>query len=60
MRYCNHKDKTDLSQGIGDDRHFFCPSCGAHWYNGRFWTKREWSLYIESATREIQEGEARQ
>lgn len=36
----------DLSQGIGDVRHFYYECCGTHIYDGKRYTKHEWEEYI--------------
>lgn len=43
---CKHSRKKDLTQGLGEERNFYCPTCGAHWYRGKFWTPKEWELYV--------------
>lgn len=46
MKTCDHRNKIDLSQGLGPDRHYYCPVCKCHWYAGRFWTRAEWDEYV--------------
>ena len=43
---CSHSKKKDLTQGLGEVRHFFCPECKTHWYKDKVWTKEEWNNYI--------------
>lgn len=43
---CSHSAKKDLTQGLGDERNIYCPTCKSHWYKGRFWTAEEWNFYI--------------
>lgn len=45
---CDHPGKKDLTQGLGAERHYYCPNCGTHWYNNRIWTKKEWDEYVNS------------
>jgi hypothetical protein len=45
---CNHAEKRDLTQGLGVERHYYCSKCGAHWYKGREWSRKEWEAWIES------------
>jgi hypothetical protein len=42
---CNHT-RTDLTQGLGKERHYYCRKCKSHWYKGRFWTKQQWDDWI--------------
>jgi len=44
---CTCRYKTDLTQGLGEERHYFCPYCRKHYYKGREWTKEEWETYVE-------------
>lgn len=39
---CKHENKKDLSQGLGEERHYYCSDCGSHWYRGKYWTRAEW------------------
>ena len=43
---CVHRHKKDLTQGLGEERHFYCPNCKSHWYKGRLWSRAEWELYV--------------
>jgi len=45
---CDHAEKRDLTQGLGDERQFYCSKCGTHWYKGREWSRKEWEAWIES------------
>lgn len=42
---------SDLTAGIGERAHLYCPGCGAHGYGPRghpkWWSRREWSAWIE-------------
>lgn len=44
---CEHPEKKDLTQGLGEIRNYFCPHCKMHWYRGRAWTEAEWDEYVE-------------
>ena len=44
---CACHSTTDLSHGLGEDRHYFCNSCRSHYYKGREWTKEEWEKEYE-------------
>lgn len=44
---CPHKNKKDLTQGLGAIRNHYCPDCKMHWYRGRSWTEAEWNEYVE-------------
>ena len=45
---CMHKNRKDLTQGLGDERHIYCPDCKWHLYKDREWSKEEWENYIEN------------
>jgi hypothetical protein len=44
---CNHEKLSDLTQGLGDLRNYYCPTCKTHWYKGKVWTKEEWKTCFE-------------
>lgn len=44
---CEHQNKKDLTQGLGETRNHYCPDCKMHWYRGRSWTEDEWNEYVE-------------
>lgn len=44
---CNHNSTSDLTQGRGNVRNYYCHACGMHFYKGREWTAEEWSQYVE-------------
>jgi hypothetical protein len=49
LKTCDHKNKVDLTKGLGPDRHYCCPVCKCHWYAGlvwREWTEAEWNEYV--------------
>lgn len=43
---CDHKGKRDLTQGLGDERHSYCPKCKAHIWRGLVWTAKELEAYV--------------
>lgn len=45
---CASPKVKDLSQGIGDGRHFYCSNCKAHLWRGRQYTAKEWDAWINS------------
>ena len=34
-------------QSLGKEN-IYCPDCGAHYYKGKWWTKKEWENWINS------------
>jgi len=44
---CNIPRISDLTDGIGSIRHWYCHSCGAHKRLGKVWTAREWREQME-------------
>ena len=47
---CANPKVKDLSQGLGE-KHLFCASCRSHLWEGRQYTKREWSEFVESESK---------
>lgn len=45
---CEKQNLKDLSQGIGDIRNLFCQSCKSHYYDGNFYSKEAWELWVNS------------
>lgn len=43
---CKHEAKKDLTQGLGEERHWYCPACGSHWYKGVFYNKKNWDTWV--------------
>ena len=43
---CSHKGKKNLSQGLSDERHYYCPDCKWHEYKGKEYTSEEWIIYV--------------
>jgi len=41
---------TDFSYYEGDNdektKHHYCALCRGHWWQGRFWTAKEWNDYV--------------
>jgi hypothetical protein len=46
MNCCDKQQQKDLTQGLGHESHMFCQACKAHEYDGKFYTKQEWEVYI--------------
>lgn len=46
MTCCDKPQQKDLTQGLGPDRHIYCQSCKAHQYDGKFYTRQEWEIYV--------------
>ena len=44
---CTHEKRSDLTQGRGEVRNYYCPTCRMHIYKGRTWSAKEWSEYVE-------------
>lgn len=49
---CNHKSLTDLTNGKGETRNFYCPQCDFHIWKGKEWTKEEWNKYVNDLSPE--------
>ena len=47
MNCCQNPKITDLSQGLGDERNYYCKSCKSHFYKGKVYTEKEWDDWIE-------------
>ena len=43
---CGGANVTDLTHGRGEVRNVICHECGAHYYKERWWTKAEWTAYM--------------
>jgi hypothetical protein len=43
---------TDLTQGYGVGRHYYCKKCKSHEYKGVQYTAREWDFWISSEIEE--------
>lgn len=48
---CKHDQLKDLTQGLGESRHWFCPECKGHRYRGVWWTAKEWEMWVNTDTR---------
>jgi len=46
MNCCKNKKIKDLTQGLGEERHFFCVTCRAHYWRGVFYDRKQWEAYI--------------
>jgi len=44
---CGHTTIRDLTQGLGEERNYYCSTCKMHYYKGREWTAKEWEEYVE-------------
>ena len=38
----------DLTHGKGGKRNYICRRCGAHYWNGKFYSIKEWQEYINN------------
>lgn len=45
---CDKPSWKDLTQGLGEERHYYCSRCRAHIWRGRFWTYETWKNWINS------------
>jgi len=43
---CKHETRKDLTQGKGEIRNIYCPTCDWHLYKGIEYTKEEWYKWI--------------
>ena len=48
MNCCENKQIKDLSQGLGNERHWYCSRCQAHIWKGKFYTAKEWDAWVNS------------
>lgn len=46
MNCCNKPNIKDLSQGLSENRHYYCLNCGSHKYDDFEYTKQEWNKYV--------------
>lgn len=46
MLECNHNNYSNLSYDKLNP-HYFCHTCKSHYYNNKYWTKKEWENWIE-------------
>jgi len=45
--FCKRDQMKDLTQGLGETRNLYCSRCRAHFYLGRWYSKKEWDEYVE-------------
>lgn len=45
---CEHSNKTNLAPFSAAPQHLYCPTCGGHWYKGKFYTKKEWEEWVNT------------
>lgn len=45
----------DLTAGFGEKRNRICHKCGRHHWQGRFWTRAEWEVYVEGNDAEVRD-----
>ena len=43
---CKNANMKDITQGQGDERHYYCSKCKSHFYKGKMYDKEEWETYI--------------
>ena len=48
MKVCDHQNKKDLTQGLGEHRHYYCTICGWHLYKDVEYTKEQTSYNLFS------------
>lgn len=46
MQCCKSPQIKDLSQGLGDERHYYCSACKSHLWRGAQYDRREWEDYV--------------
>ncbi len=49
---CGSPAVKDLSQGLGENRHFYCCNCKSHKWKGSFYTRQEWEEWINGEEHE--------
>jgi DNA-directed RNA polymerase subunit RPC12/RpoP len=40
------KEMYDLTHGRGEKRNYICHRCGAHLWDGKWYTLEEWEAYV--------------
>lgn len=45
-----HNTVRDLTNGYGETRNYYCPTCNAHEYKGKHYTKKEWDIYVNDVS----------
>ena len=48
MNCCKKPNIKDLAQGLGEKRHLYCSNCKSHKWDGILYSKKEWSLWINT------------
>jgi len=43
---CESQAITDLTSGLGKERHHYCHSCKSHYWMGKFWNRSDWEEYV--------------
>ena len=46
LKCCKKRQVKDLSQGLGDERHYYCIECKSHLYKGMACTRKQWDEYV--------------
>jgi len=46
---CRQSEWKDLTQGQGDERHYYCGNCKRHVWRGQLYTANQWEKYINEA-----------
>jgi hypothetical protein len=46
MQCCKSPQIKDLSQGLSDERHYYCSACKSHLWRGVQYDRREWEDYV--------------
>lgn len=49
MNCCPSPKIKDLTNGLGDMRNYYCMTCKAHEYSGRFYTRKQWDDWVNSS-----------
>ena len=50
---CIHVWK-DLTQGLGETRHYYCERCKAHDYRGKIWSRQKWEAWIDDERNQLE------
>lgn len=48
---CGHQG-YDLTHGKGEHRNYICYTCNSHEWKGKFYTKKEWEVWINDLEEE--------
>lgn len=53
---CLHGRVRDWSTTYGmGSKHFYCPDCGRHWFNGKEYSSAEWEVYVNEEDEKLGE-----